>query len=346
MEQQPNLSHLNAYHYDLPQELIAQEPQENREQSRLLLLDRAKGQIQEHSFSYLRNFLQKGDELIFNDTRVIPARLFGKKKTGARVEIFLVKEVEKQVWDVLLKPAKKFTPGTEIEISPGFSARVLCNGLEGIKRLRFSCQKNFYQYLDELGQVPLPPYIQRKAEKKDQENYQTVFAKNPGAIAAPTAGLHFSDSFLKDLEKKGVAFHFLTLHVGLGTFKPVNHSNLKEHKMHAEDLCISEQTAHRLNESCKGRRICVGTTSCRALESASTEKGEIVGGARSTRLFIYPPYKFKYVDALLTNFHLPNSTLLMMVCAFSGYELTMQAYRYAVEKKFRFFSYGDAMLII
>lgn len=342
----PEYFSFSTYNYELPNELIAQYPISPRDQSRLLIVDRKTGNISEAPFKHLLDILQPQDELVFNNTKVIPARLIGKKKTGGTIEIFLHKRLDDTVWETLAKPGKKAPAGTVITFGPDFTCEILDTLADGRKKVKFNYSGTFEAVLGRYAQIPLPHYMQRPAEQKDFESYQTVYAEVPGALAAPTAGLHFSEEMLVEIDNKNVKRTTLTLHVGLGTFKPVKVEDIRDHIMHEELFCISQETAERLNNRGVETQICVGTTTCRALESAVSQNGLIIPGNHSTDIFIYPGYQFKYVKSLLTNFHLPKSTLLMLVCAFGGYELMMEAYRKAVKDRFRFFSYGDAMLIL
>jgi len=342
-----DLHTLEAYDYDLPQELIAQYPKDRRDRSRLMVIDRKAGTIEEMVFRDIVDFLGEGDQFIFNDTRVIPARLFGHLPTGGKVEIFLTRHHVDDVWEVLCKPARKLKEGTQVSFGEGFSCTVEEVRDEGLRLVSFNYSGDFEENLKKFGQIPLPHYIQRDPNVDlDSERYQTVYAKNPGAVAAPTAGLHFSEELLQDLKGRGVDTTYVTLHVGLGTFKPVNVDNILDHKMHHEYFSVSPEAADKLNGFSGKRQISVGTTCCRTLEAAADDQGKILAGERDTNLFIYPGYRFKYVRSLLTNFHLPKSSLMMLVSAFAGYDLIMEAYAKAVEEKYRFFSYGDAMLII
>lgn len=338
---------LASYQYSLPNELIANHPCALRDHSRLMVVERASGSIYEIVFQEIKDLLKSGDHLIFNDTKVIPARLFGKKNTGAVIEVFLVEEHKDGTWIALTKPAKKVQPGTNILFSNSLSCVVLEDLSDGAKRIKFQFEGDFHSILEKHGAIPLPPYIRRNPTQEDAIRYQTVFAKNRGAIASPTAALHFTPELLNSLRLNGISTSYLTLHIGLGTFRPVVKDDIRQHTMHAERYAISAETAQQLNIKTGGnRRICVGTTTCRALEFASNPEGVIHPGSGSANLFIYPGYKFKYVTSLLTNFHLPGSTLLMLVSAFGGYELIKEAYTKAVKDRFRFYSYGDAMLII
>ncbi len=343
-----DLHSLATYQYDLPENLIAQQPAESRDASRLMLVDRHSGNISEIPFREIVDLLDQGDSLIFNDTKVIPARLYGQKESGGKAEIFLLEQKENGKWEALARPARKLKLDSKIFFSDTFYCKVLEKHEEGIVRIEFNDPHLFEHNLKKYGKIPLPHYIKREGNKaQDEERYQTVFAQTPGAVAAPTAGLHFTKELLNALAGKGVAQDYVTLHVGLGTFKPVMVSDIREHPMHSERLFISEETAKNLNSCSKNKRqICVGTTCCRTLESAANDEGIIFPGQKATNIFIYPGYQFKYVRCLLTNFHLPCSTLLMLVSAFAGYELIMEAYKKAVKDHFRFYSYGDAMLIL
>ena len=337
------------YFYELPEELIAQTPVEPRDHSSMLVLDRETGKTQHKHFYDVLDYLKPGDCLILNDSRVLPARIFGTKKdTGAHVEFLLLKCVGNNKWETLVKPGRKAKVGAEFVFSPGVLEGKITDVLEdGNRIIDFSCEGNFYTILEELGKMPLPPYI--TAELKDQERYQTVYSHELGSAAAPTAGLHFTKELLKKIEEKGVKIGYVTLHVGLGTFRPVKAENITEHKMHSEHYHLPKETADLINETKKngGRVIAVVTTSCRTLESVATfNDGKILESDGWTSIFIYPGYEFKVLDGLITNFHLPESTLIMLVSAFAGYEHVMAAYKEAVEKRYRFFSFGDAMLII
>lgn len=346
------LFHLSAYQYRLPEELIARFPTMRREQSRLMIVNRSSGSLSEIAFSDLVDFLHKNDSLVFNNTRVIPARLYGKKKTGAHIEIFLIRALKAEsgtssIWEVLAKPAKKLSVGTQVDFSEDFSCTVI-DELEGGSRVvAFHYSGDFQDALKRYGKIPLPHYLQRESQKIDEDRYQTVFATQPGAVAAPTAGLHFSSDMIKKCTEKGISQSTITLHVGLGTFRPIQSEDIRNHVMHKEELIISEEAASFLNQrDAKSRQICVGTTTCRALESVCGPDGKIHPGTYETDIFIYPGYQFRYVRSLLTNFHLPGSSLLLLVSAFAGYELIREAYAKAIKDKFRFYSYGDAMLII
>ncbi|MBQ4118920.1 MAG: tRNA preQ1(34) S-adenosylmethionine ribosyltransferase-isomerase QueA [Clostridia bacterium] len=335
------------FFYDLPPELIAQTPIEPRNTSRLLNLDKQTGEIKHTSFDNLSNFLRDGDCLVLNNTRVLPARLFGTREdTGAIVEFVLLKQKGVNIWECLAGPGKKAKTGHNFKFSDELSATVRDVLPDGNRVVEFFPKGEFYSVLDKVGQMPLPPYIKEKLE--DKERYQTVYSKELGSAAAPTAGLHFTSEMLEDLKAKGIKIAYVTLHVGLGTFRPVKVNNIDEHKMHSEHYIIPQETADIINEAKQsgGRIICVGTTSCRTLESAMQKFGKIKECTDDTNIFIYPGYKFGIMDGLITNFHLPESTLIMLVSAFAGYDNTMNAYKQAVLEKYRFFSFGDAMLIL
>jgi len=342
---------LSDFDYNLDESLIAQLPSQKRENSRLMHLTRAKNNI-EHKFFYdIVDMLDENDFLVLNDTKVFPARIFAQKLTGANIEIFLLKELEPKVWEVLLKPAKRVRVDDILVVGDKLKAKLLEKDSETCK-MELSYEGNIYEVLDEIGQMPLPPYIERKLKnedlkKLDYERYQTVFAKNSGSVAAPTAGLHFTKEILQKLEDKGVGIAYLTLNVGLGTFRPVKCENILEHKMHSEEFEISKETADRINQAKKqGKNIvAVGTTSVRTLETAFKQFGKITECKSHSELFIYPGYEFKVVDKILTNFHLPKSTLLMLVSAFASKEFIFKAYEEATKEKYKFFSYGDCMLI-
>lgn len=338
---------IKEFDYDLPQELIAQTPLANREGSRLLVLDRETGEMEHRHFSEIRKLLRPGDLLVLNDSRVIPARIFGiREGTGAKVEFLLLKRTEGNRFECLVKPGRKARPGERFQFGEGrMTAEILGVIEDGVRIVEFACEGELLEVLDEIGLMPLPPYITEKLEQK--ERYQTVYAHAPGSAAAPTAGLHFTKELLSDLEKEGVELAYVTLHVGLGTFRPVKVERIEEHQMHTEWYTVSEKAAEQINcAKREGRRvICVGTTSCRTVESAADENGIVCAGSADTGIFIYPGYRFKVLDALITNFHLPESTLLMLVSALAGRENVLRAYREAIEKRYRFFSFGDAMFV-
>lgn len=335
------------FYYDLPKELIAQTPLEPRDSSRLLTLNRETGEIAHKHFYDIIDCLNPGDCLVLNDSRVLPARLYGiKEGTGAKVEFLLLNHREGDVWEVLCGPGKRAKPGSQFDFGGGLlHAEVLEIIEEGNRLARFTCKGNFYEILDKIGEMPLPHYITEHLN--DNERYQTVYSKEVGSAAAPTAGLHFTPELLEKVRKKGVKVAFVTLHVGLGTFRPVTAEKVLDHKMHSEHYYLPQKTADVINETKKngGRVIAVGTTSCRTLESVGTKEGCIRESAGWTDIFIYPGYQFKVLDGLITNFHLPESTLIMLVSALAGYEHIMNAYKVAVEEKYRFFSFGDAMFI-
>jgi len=337
------------FFYELPESLIAQDPLSDRSSSRLMLLDKNTGEIEHKIFKDIIDYLEPNDCLVINDTKVIPARLIGERVgTGATIEVLLLKRKpdEKDIWEVLVKPGKKAKVGTEISFGDGkLVAKVIDIVEEGNRLIQFSYNGIFEEILDELGQMPLPPYITHKLE--DKNRYQTVYAKYQGSAAAPTAGLHFTKELLEKIKEKGVSIASVTLHVGLGTFRPVKEENILEHHMHSEFYMINEEAAQKINETKKtgGRIIAVGTTSTRTLESAAQEDGMIQACSGWTEIFIYPGYTFKFIDALITNFHLPESTLIMLVSALAGREHVLNAYATAVKEKYRFFSFGDAMLI-
>ncbi len=336
---------LSEFDYELPEELIAQRPIEPRNFSRLMVLDTARQKIRHEHFYDLQKFLTAGDTLIFNDTRVIPARLIGRKSTGARVEIFLLRRLDATTWETLAKPGRKIAEGAEIFFGKELSCEVIGRTDFGGRIVKFKFNGIFEEILDRLGETPLPPYIHEKLA--DAERYQTVYNRERGSAAAPTAGLHFTTTQMHELKNFGVNLGFVTLHVGLGTFRPVQVENIEAHNMHEEFFSIPQETADLIHETKKrgGRVIAVGTTSIRTLEAAAIDRNSVAVGSNSTKIFIYPSYKFKIVDALITNFHLPKSTLLMLVSAFAGREFILQAYREAVKERYRFFSFGDAMFI-
>ncbi len=338
---------LHDFYFELPEELIAQDPLEDRSSSRLLVLDKKTGERQHKIFKDIIDYLHPGDCLVINNTRVLPARLIGAKEgTGARIEILLLKRKQDNVWETLVKPGKKARPGTRISFGDGILVGEVIDIVEeGNRLVKFEYEGIFEEVLDQLGEMPLPPYITHQL--KDRERYQTVYAKHNGSAAAPTAGLHFTEELLEQIRKKGVKIANVTLHVGLGTFRPVKVENILDHHMHSEFYCIEEEDARLINDTKKagGRIISVGTTSTRTLESVADEDGTIRAGSGWTDIFIYPGYRFKVIDALITNFHLPESTLLMLVSALAGREHVLQAYEEAVQERYRFFSFGDAMLI-
>lgn len=336
------------FYFDLPQELIAQDPLEDRSSSRLLVLDRETGETEHRCFRDILEYLRPDDCLVINDTKVLPARLFGvKEDTNAKIEVLLLKRTEADVWETLVKPGKKCRPGTVIVFGDGLLKGVVIDVVqEGNRLIRFSYDGILEEILDQLGQMPLPPYITHQL--KDKTRYQTVYAKHDGSAAAPTAGLHFTKELLGQIEDMGVKIAHVTLHVGLGTFRPVKVENILEHHMHSEFYVVEEDEAKKINDTKRhgGRVICVGTTSCRTIESAAGEDGYLKAGSGWTDIFIYPGYQFKVLDGLITNFHLPESTLVMLVSAFAGREHVLKAYEEAVREQYRFFSFGDAMFLV
>ena len=333
--------------YDLPEELIAQTPLQQRDASRLMVLDKQTGKVEHKHFYDIVNYLRPGDCLVMNDSRVLPARLLGHRPTGGAVEVLLLRDLGDKRWECLCKPGRKMQPGSEVIFGDGeLTATVREIREDGNRVVEFHYEGIFLEVLERLGKMPLPPYI--KAELKDQERYQTVYSREVGSAAAPTAGLHFTRELLEKIQQKGVKTAFVTLHVGLGTFRPVKAEDILEHHMHAELCMISQETADILNETRRngGRVICVGTTSCRTLESLVNADGSFEAKSKWTEIFIYPGYTFKAMDGLITNFHLPESTLVMLVSAFAGKEKVLNAYAEAVREKYRFFSFGDAMCII
>lgn len=335
------------FDYNLPEELIAQVPLKNREESKLLILDRDNGNIKDEKFYNIIDYLNKDDVLVLNDTKVLPARLIGtKEETGAVIEVLLLKNIDNNNWQCLVKPAKRVKIGTVISFGDGLlSARCIQIGEDGIRNFEFIYNGIFYEILDKLGTMPLPPYIKVKLE--DQSRYQTVYAKNIGSAAAPTAGLHFTKELLQKIKYKGVKICYITLHVGLGTFRPVVVEDVTKHKMHSEFYTMTKEVADILNKAKKENRniVAVGTTTTRTLETIMTKYNKFEECSGFTDIFIYPGYKFKAIDSLITNFHLPKSTLIMLVSAFSSKEIILNAYNYAVDHKYRFFSFGDAMFI-
>lgn len=335
------------FYYELPEELIAQDPLEDRSSSRLLVLDRKSGAVSHHIFREITEYLQEGDCLVINDTKVIPARLIGSRiGTGARIEVLLLKRKENNIWETLVKPGKKAKIGTKISFGDGLLVGEVVDIVEeGNRLIQFSFEGIFEEILDQLGQMPLPPYITHQLQ--DKNRYQTVYAKHTGSAAAPTAGLHFTPELLKAIEEKGIEIAKVTLHVGLGTFRPVKVDEIKDHHMHSEFYQIGEEAAAKINKAKEsgGRVICVGTTSCRTVESAAEEDGRLKAKSGWTEIFIYPGYRFRVLDGLITNFHLPESTLIMLVSALAGRENVLAAYEEAVKERYRFFSFGDAMFI-
>ncbi|MFP4459569.1 MAG: tRNA preQ1(34) S-adenosylmethionine ribosyltransferase-isomerase QueA [Candidatus Zixiibacteriota bacterium] len=346
----PKIFHIENYKYQIDESKIAQKPADKRTKSKLLVLDKDDGAIQSSHFENIANFLRDDDLLVFNNTKVIPARLFGiKRHTGAKIEILLTKNLGDKAWQCLCKPAKRLKKGSIVDFfdSDGNIA-ISCEILEtfdaGIRRIRFDRDENLMEALEDVGHMPLPPYIHRSDRPEDRKRYQTVYAKEEGAVAAPTAGLHFDKRLLEKLKKKGIEFADITLHVGIGTFRPIDVWDIREHKMHSEFYTLSQQTAEKINRQKESKRrvIAVGTTSVRTLETIGHP---LTAGQGETDIFIYPPYDFKVVDGMITNFHLPGSSLIVMVSAFAGRDNILNAYKYALDNDFRFFSYGDSMLI-
>ena len=337
---------VSDFDYLLPEELIAQQPSETRDGCRLLVLHMDTNELEHRKFSDIKEYLRPGDCLVLNDSKVIPARLFGVKEgTGAHIEFLLSKKIEGNVWETLVRPGKRLRPGDFVSFGDGrLRAEILENSEGGTRHVRFTCDGDFMTVLEELGSMPLPPYIERASEEEDKDRYQTVYAKEEGSVAAPTAGLHFTSELLEEIRDMGVKLAFVTLHVGIGTFRPVKVDKVEEHHMHFEEYSVSEEAAKLINETKAfgGRIISVGTTACRTMESAADENGVIKAGSGSTGIFIYPGYKYKMVDCLITNFHLPKSTLLMLVSALYDREHVIAAYNTAVAERYRFFSYGDA----
>jgi len=347
--------HIKDFDYELPAELIAQKPTDKRENSRLLVVHRDSGKVEHKHFYNILDYINKGDCLVLNNSKVLPARLFGVKNvTGAKVEFLLIKRIEGNRWETMVKPGKRLKAGDRVDFANDFSAVIIGNGEDGTRIVDFEFEGIFLERLEELGSMPRPPYIDRASELEDKDRYQTVYCKTEGSVAAPTAGLHFTEELLCKAREKGVRLAYVTLHVGIGTFRPVSCEEIEDHHMHFEEYEISEENAKIINMTKNegGRIISVGTTSTRTLESAAIpfEKGNIIYAkdhmARETDIFIYPGYKFKIIDSLITNFHLPKSTLLMLISALYNREDIMRIYQIAVEEKYRFFSYGDAMLII
>ena len=338
---------LSDFNYELPKELIAQTPLEKRDEARLMVLHRNNNTVEHKIFKDILDYLKPGDCLVRNNTKVIPARLYGiKEVTGAKAEFLLLNRIEGDIWEVMVKPGKKLLPGSRVDFGNGLLKAEIIDKMEGGNRkVRFEYDGIFNEILDQIGLMPLPPYIKEKLEKK--EMYQTVYAKYDGSAAAPTAGLHFTEDLLEKIKEKGVEIANVTLHVGIGTFRPVKEENIEDHDMHTEHYYIKAEDAEKINNTRKngGRIIAVGTTSCRVLESVSDENGFVKEIEDDTNIFIYPGYKFKCVDALITNFHLPESTLLMLVSALAGREFMLDSYKKAVEEKYKFFSFGDAMFI-
>lgn len=337
---------IDDFDYKLPKELIAQTPLKNRNGSRMMVLDKNTGEFSDNHFTNLINYLNEGDTLVLNDTKVIPARLIGHKiDTGAVIEVLMLKDLGGDTWECLTKPAKRIKEGTIVKFSDELSCKCVYVGEDGIRHYKFIYDGIFLEILDRLGEMPLPPYITEKLD--DKNRYQTVYAKNPGSAAAPTAGLHFTSEYLEKIKAKGVNIAYVTLHVGLGTFRPVVVDDVSKHDMHSEYYILNEDTANLLNKTRENNKkiIAVGTTSTRVLETIADENGRFKAASGNTKIFIYPGYKFHGIDALLTNFHLPKSTLIMLISALAGKENVLNAYKHAVKEKYRFFSFGDCMFI-
>ena len=344
---------VSDFDYELPEELIAQRPADKRDGSRLLVVDRKAGSVSHEHFSDVKKHLKAGDCLVINDSKVLPARLYGTKAvTGAKVEFLLTKRLEGDTWETMVRPGKRLKPGDSVDFADGFRAHIDANGEGGTRIVTFEYEGIFMERLEEIGSMPLPPYIDRAAMDEDKDRYQTVYAEHDGSVAAPTAGLHFTEELLEEIEAMGVKIARVTLHVGIGTFRPVKAEKVEDHHMHFEEYSISEENAKMINDTLDegGRIVAVGTTSTRTLESAAvrSESGEwrVAAGDGSTGIFIYPGYEFKIIGALITNFHLPKSTLMMLISAFYDREKILKVYEEAVRERYRFFSYGDAMMLI
>ena len=338
---------VSDFYYDLPEELIAQTPIEKRDESRLMVLDRGKQTIEHKTFKDIIDYLEPGDCLVRNNTKVIPARLYGKKSTGAKIEFLLLNRIEEDIWECIVRPGHKLKPGTEVEFGDGLLKGIVLDIMPGgTRKVEFKYEGIFNEILDKIGLMPLPPYIHESL--KDKDRYQTVYAKYDGSAAAPTAGLHFTPELFEKIKAKGIDVANVTLHVGIGTFRPVKVENVEEHHMHSEHFYIKQEDVDKINNAKKnGKRvIAVGTTSCRVLETIADENGMVKPTEGDTQIFIYPGYKYKCLDGLVTNFHLPESTLIMLVSALAGRDYIMKAYNEAVKEKYRFFSFGDAMLIL
>ena len=345
---------ISDFDYELPEELIAQKPTEQRDVCRLMVMNRAEGSIEHKHFYDILDYLNEGDCLVLNNSKVLPARLFGEKEgTGAKIEFLLIKRLDGDRWETMVRPGKRLKPGDAVRFSDNFRAEIVDYGPDGTRIVDFDYEGIFMERLEELGKMPLPPYIERESTLEDKDMYQTVYCKEEGSVAAPTAGLHFTDELLKKAQDKGVKLAYVTLHVGIGTFRPVKCETVEEHSMHFEEYFIDEENAEIINSAIRegGRIISVGTTSTRTVESAAyyneeIGKNQVAVGSGNTNIFIYPGYKFKIIDSLITNFHLPKSTLLMLISALYDREKILEAYDVAVKEKYRFFSYGDACLII
>ncbi|MEA2095541.1 MAG: tRNA preQ1(34) S-adenosylmethionine ribosyltransferase-isomerase QueA [Candidatus Cloacimonadota bacterium] len=345
--QKISLTKKSSYWYDLPTKFIAQHPKDKRSESRMLVLNKESGKIQHEKFNNIIEHLKPSDILVVNNTKVIPARLFGTKSTGAKVEVFLLEQISENRWECLVKPGRKLQIGAEITFNEELRAKIVDHAEEGGRIVEFYWKGNFWDILEDIGNVPLPPYIKRESTNRDKETYQTVYAQERGSVAAPTAGLHFTKPLMQQIREKGIDILEVVLHVGLGTFRPVKTDDIKDHIMHSEHCQITDDVAVKINQAKKdGRRIiAVGTTTTRTLESFAAN-GHLNSGSHWTEIFLYPGKEIQIIDGLITNFHMPESTLMMLVSAFAGYENIMNAYKIAVEEKYRFFSYGDAMLIL
>lgn len=339
---------VSDFDYDLPEELIAQHPSEKRDESRLLVVNRESGEIKHEHFYDIEKYLRPTDCLVLNDSKVLPARLFGTKEgTGAKIEFLLTKRIEGDVWETMVRPGRRLKDGDRVIFADDFCAQVIEKSEGGTRLVRFEYDGIFMERLEEIGSMPLPPYIERRAESEDKDRYQTVYAHEEGSVAAPTAGLHFTEELLDRIRAKGVKTAYVTLHVGIGTFRPVKAEKVEDHEMHFEEYEISEESASIINRTKKagGRIVAVGTTSTRTCESAAGDDGLVRAGHGSTGIFIYPGYKFKVIDSLITNFHLPKSTLMMLISALYDREKILEVYEEAIRERYRFFSYGDAMFI-
>ena len=338
---------VSEFNYELPEELIAQTPIEKRDEARLMILNKNKQTIKHKTFKNIIDYLQPGDVLVRNNTKVIPARLYGKKETGAKVEFLLLNQIEKDTWECIVRPGNKLSIGTKVIFAEGrLKAEILEIMSGGTRKVKFQYEGIFNEILDQIGLMPLPPYIHE--ELKQKERYQTIYAKHKGSAAAPTAGLHFTEELIQKIQKKGITIANVTLHVGIGTFRPVKEETVEAHKMHTEHYYIKQEDAQKINQAKKENKkvIAIGTTSCRVLETVADQNGYIQEAEGDTQIYIYPGYQFKILDGLITNFHLPQSTLLMLVSALAGKDYIMKAYKEAIKEKYRFFSFGDAMLIM
>ncbi len=340
---------VSEFRFDLPEELIAQHPYDKRDEARLMVIDKKTQKIEHKIFKNVVDYLEAGDCLVINNTKVLPARLYGKKETGANVEFLLLKRIEGDFWEAMVRPGNKLKPGTKVSFGDGILRAEILDVLDGgNRRVKFEYQGIFNEILDQIGLMPLPPYIKETLKEKEKDKYQTVYAKYDGSAAAPTAGLHFTKELLEQIKQKGVQIANVTLHVGIGTFRPVKVENIEEHNMHSEHYYIKQEDADKINTAKKNghKVVSVGTTSCRVLESVADKNGFVQETEGDTNIFIYPGYQFKCVDQLITNFHLPESTLIMLVSSLAGKDFVMQAYQEAVKEKYQFFSFGDAMMVL